>query len=276
MVLVAAVAIVLVVGVTAAQRERITAMEVAVRESLRPALVGLARVADAVGGTVQTAVSLPRIRRERAELEAGLARGAQLEQRVRVLEEENRRLRALLGFPLPGEWQRLGAQVVGRNGDSWLSRLAIDRGSRAGVRVNAAVLTDRGLVGRVSSVSPSLSIVTLISDPGSVVATVVAESGEAGVCYGQVGTDLLRMRFFSREAQVAPGDTVLTSGLGGVFPPHLLVGTVVETFRGDYGLVQYATVRPAADLDRLWQVIVLGGYTGLPGSGTSGGEGGDR
>ena len=274
--MVAAVAIVLLVGVTAAQRERITVLEVAVRESLRPALASLARVADAVGGTVQTAVSLPRIRSERAQLEAELARTAQMQQRVRILEEENRRLRALLGFPLPAEWQRLGAQVVGRNGDSWLSRLAIDQGSRAGVTVNAAVVTDRGLVGRVSSVSPSLSIVTLISDPGSVVATVVAESGEAGVCYGQVGTDLLRMRFFSREAQVAPGDTVLTSGLGGVFPPHLMVGTVVETFRGDYGLVQYATVRPAADLDRLWQVVVLAGASRSQGSGAPGGEGADR
>ncbi|MEW6545297.1 MAG: rod shape-determining protein MreC [Bacillota bacterium] len=249
--------VVFLAGLTAAERERVTAFEQAVREGLRPALLVVARASDTLKGTVTTLVSLPEIRERQKELEREAARARDLERRLAVLEEENRRLRALLGFRPPVPGQVVGARVVGRNADNWLSRVVIDQGTGAGICRDAAVLTEEGLVGRVSSPGPYQSVVTLLSDPGSAVAAMVASTHDAGVCYGQVGTDLLRMRFFSRDARVAPGDQVVTSGLGGVFPPHLMVGTVVETFRGDYGLVQYATVRPAADLNRLGEVLVL-------------------
>lgn len=249
--------VVFLAGLTAAERDRVTACERAVREGLRPALLLVARVSDAIKGTVTTLVSLPEVRRRQEELEREAARVRDLERRLAVLEEENRRLRALLGFRSPVPGRLVGARVVGRNADNWLSRVVIDQGARAGVCRDAAVLTEEGLVGRISSPGTYQSVVTLLSDPGSAVAAMVARTHDAGVCYGQVGTGLLCMRFFSREAQVAPGDEVVTSGLGGVFPPHLVIGTVVETYRGDYGLVQYATVRPAADPRRIWEVLVL-------------------
>jgi rod shape-determining protein MreC len=256
--------VVFLAGLTAAERDRVTVLEQAVREALRPVLEVVTRAREAVGGTVVTLLSLPLLREEQKKLKAEAARVSDLERRLAILEEENRRLRALLGFRLPVPGRVVGAQVVGRNADNWLSRVVIDQGTRAGIGRNAPVMTAQGLVGRVSSPGLHQSIVTLLSDPGSAVGAMVARTRDAGVCYGQVGTDLLRMRFFSRDARVEPGDQVVTSGLGGVFPPHLLVGTVVETFRGDYGLVQYATVRPAADLRSLGEVLVL-----LPGASPS-------
>jgi rod shape-determining protein MreC len=249
--------VVFLAGLTAAERDRVTVLEQAVREALRPALEVVTRAQEAVRGTAVTLLSLPRLREEQEELRAEAARVRDLERRLAVLEEENRRLRALLGFRPPVAGRVVGAEVVGRNPDNWLSRVVIDQGTRAGIGRNAPVMTAEGLVGRVSSPGLYQSVVTLLSDPGSAVGAMVARTREAGVCYGQVGTELLRMRFFSRDARVEPGDQVVTSGLGGVFPPHLLVGTVVETFRGDYGLVQYATVRPAADLRSLGEVLVL-------------------
>lgn len=255
--LVAALLTVLLAGLTEAERERISVLEMLAREALRPVLVTLAEAGQALSGTVRTLVSLPEIRQRQAALEREAARVADLERRLEALEEENLRLRLLLGCSSSSPLPLAGARVVGRNGDSWLSRALIDSGTESGVRKDAAVLTERGLVGRVSSAGPRLSVVTLITDPGSAVGVLVPRTGDAGICYGQVGTQLLRMRFFSREARVSPGDAVVTSGLGGVFPPQLLVGTVVEAFPGDYGLVQYATVRPAVDMDRLWQVMVV-------------------
>lgn len=257
-----ALLVVFLAGLTASERERVTVFEQAVREGLRPALVVLSEALDRVRGAVTTLASLDEIRQREEELQRQAARVEELERRVAVLEEENRRLRALLGLRLPVPGRVIGARVVGRNPDNWLSRVVIDQGTGSGVGKNAPVLTDRGLVGRVSSPGPHQSVVTLLSDPGSAVGAMVARTRDAGVCYGQVGTDLLRMRFFSRDARVVPGDLIVTSGLGGVFPPHLVVGTVVETFRGDYGLVQYATVRPAADLRRLEEVVVLIGGVG--------------
>lgn len=257
--------VVFLAGLTAAERERVSAFEQAVREGLRPALVLAAEAVDRVKGTVTTLASLPEIRRKQEELEREMARVGELERRLQILEAENRRLRELLGFRPPTPGRLMGARVVGRNADSWLSRVVIDQGTRAGIAKDAPVLTPEGLVGRVSSPGTRQSVVTLLSDPGSAVGAMVARSRDAGVCYGRVGTDLLRMRFFSRDARVVPGDLVVTSGLGGVFPPHLVVGTVVETFRGDYGLVQYATVRPAADLKRLDEVLVLVTSPGEPG-----------
>ncbi|GBD30461.1 Cell shape-determining protein MreC [bacterium HR32] len=96
----------------------------------------------------------------------------------------------------------------------------------------------------------------LVTDPRSSVGVLVRTSREAGLVEGQ-GTEVLRLRYLSRSAVLREGDVLVSSGLGGVFPRGLVVGTVVSVSRPVGALFQEAQVRPAADLSRLEEVLVI-------------------
>jgi rod shape-determining protein MreC len=160
-------------------------------------------------------------------------------------------------LPDPG-FESLAATVIGRNLSNWFSCVEIDKGTRHGVALNCAVVTQRGLVGRVVRVTESTATVMLIVDPQSGLGALVVRSREPGVVLGSASfSETCGMRLFSRDADVVLGDTVLTSGLGDVFPAGLHVGQVADVRRTEQGLVVVAEVAPAADLGRLEEVFVL-------------------
>lgn len=175
-----------------------------------------------------------------------------------ALERENRNLRALLGLrrQLHG-WHVVAATVVARAPASWFDTVTIDRGWRDGVRAGMPVVGPRGLVGRVLASGPGESTVLLISDPQSGVGAMIASTGDTGVALGGGEGDSLRLELYTRLARVRPGQLVVTSGLGGFYPPGLVVGQVEAVGSREFGLVRYAVVRPAQNLDRLWHVLVV-------------------
>jgi rod shape-determining protein MreC len=195
------------------------------------------------------------LRSENARLRAEVER---LHRRVARLEEAQRevvRLRRLLQVrPLPPEVPR-AARVVARDAGSWFATLLVDRGARDGVRRHDAVVTADGLVGRVLEVYPTAARVLLLSDPRSAVGVLVQRTRDAAVVEGRAGP-VLRLRYLSRDSEVRPGDLLVTSGLGGVFPRGIRVGTV-RAILPKTGLFLEAEVTPAADLDRIEEVLVL-------------------
>ncbi|MBX6378155.1 MAG: rod shape-determining protein MreC, partial [Clostridia bacterium] len=141
----------------------------------------------------------------------------------------------------------------------WYGTVTIDKGSAAGVREGMVVVEAQGLVGRVVSTSPHTAVVRLLTDPQSGVGAQVqrAESGAYGVVLGQGSGRQLNMRFYSRDADVVPGDVVVTSGLSALFPAGLPIGRVTAVDSEDFGLVRTARVEPFADIDRLREVLLL-------------------
>jgi rod shape-determining protein MreC len=124
-----------------------------------------------------------------------------------------------------------------------------------------AVVTSEGLVGNVLSVSRISSQVLLLTDARRAVSAMVQRSrepGEVGVVESAPGQPgYLKMVNLPREANIQPGDTVISSGLGGIFPKGLVIGYVLETGNDEYGILQYALLRPAANLNRLEEVFVV-------------------
>lgn len=181
-------------------------------------------------------------------------------QRFEPLERENARLRELVG------WQRLQrgttrlARVIGREPSNWWRTVQIDLGSRHGIRENLPVLTPQGLVGRIASVSPTFSQVVLLGDPNcKVAARVENQARDAGIIgpAGPLERDLVELSYLARSANLKPGETVRTSGDGGVFPPDILVGTIVDSHAVEYGLYAVARVKLAANLSALDELFVL-------------------
>lgn len=182
-----------------------------------------------------------------------------LEAKINELEAEVSRLKNLLNFKEQTAEQYVAARVIGRTPSKWFSTLVVSVGERQGVYPNAPVISRSGLVGRVISVADDWSLVLLLTDPESSVGAVVANSRDHGIVSGGSSRPFLSLQFFSREAQVKPGDKVVTSGMGSFYPAGILIGEVESVSVPKPGLVKVARVRPATDFDHLEEVLVAVG-----------------
>lgn len=220
-------------------------------------------VAEFVGGLRE----IRDLQRRNAELER--VNGSLLVEnlRLREVERENQRLRELLAFAevRPGLELRGGqilAKVVGRDTNNFRSFLLIDLGRQHGIEPGMPVVTDQGLVGRISSVTERTSKVLLITDPTSTVNAILQSSRLTGAVSGRPGDNPI-MDFIPQGAQFSVGEIVLTSGLGGNFPKGIPIGQVIEIRQRDFEIFQQAVIRPTVDFDRLELVMVVTNFDPL-------------
>lgn len=206
-------------------------------------------LARSIGRTIEAARVNPVLEERAGFLAAEVAR-------LREVEEENRRLRALLGLREREGRRGVVARVIGRDILHWNQSILIDRGGADGVVREAAVVSAEGLVGKVIEVAPRLSRVLLIIDSASGVGGVIQGSRQTGIVEGTPDGGCL-MKYLPRRVEISPGETVVTSGLGGVYPPGLLIGTITAVRPERDGIYQNADLEPAARFDRLEWVMVL-------------------
>ena len=191
-----------------------------------------------------------------------------LRQRVRELEEqvtrlgeaelENVRLRRLLDLRETLRGDVLTARVIGRDATGIARTLVVDRGDADGVVKGAAVLAPEGIVGQVFLASRHAARVLLINDHNSGVDALVQRTRARGIVEGIVD-DGCGLKFVKRTEDVQVGDTVITSGLDGIFPKSLPIGHVVAVDKRGQGLFQYAEVAPRVDFSQLEEVLVTRG-----------------
>lgn len=175
--------------------------------------------------------------------------------------KSNQRLESLLGMKDKVKVPTLSASVVGEDVSSWFRTVVIDRGSSSGVRDGMAVVAADGVVGQIIKVAPSTSRVLLFTDHASGIAATIQRSRARGVVKGKEG-GLCSMEFTTRDEDVKVGDLVISSGVGGVFLKGLPIGEVTMVKRGEYGIFQTVTIRPAVNMAHLEEVLVVmrGGY----------------
>jgi rod shape-determining protein MreC len=150
----------------------------------------------------------------------------------------------------------VAANVIGRDPSSYLNYIILDRGSDAGIQRDMPVITAEGLVGRVSAVTGTACKVALVTDPLSAVDARLLISREEGVVVGKVGGGL-ELRFISQQAEIQPGEVVLTSGLGGKYPEGIVLGTVNAVQKLEYEVLQTADLVPAVTFNRLEIVLII-------------------
>jgi len=201
------------------------------------------------------------LQRRNAELEKQVA-----ELQARLIEQsENENelhiLSSLLDYARThAQYRYRAANVIGHDPSPFLNYIILDVGSDAGIRRDMPVVAAQGLVGRVTEVTSVACKVQLITDIASAVNARLQKSRDEGVVIGIPGGGL-EMQYLSQQAQVAPGDIVLTSGLGGRFPPDLIIGTVTAVQKLDYEVLQSATLTPAVDFKRLEIVLIIVNFT---------------
>ncbi|GEM_PF-851866 len=195
--------------------------------------------------------------RENAELHRELA---ELRLALSDLEQtrlQNSRLRELLEFTAVRRPEILtGAEVIGRGDGRQAFAVTVSAGTADSVAYNQPVVTADGLVGRIDRApGRHTAIVSLLNDPSNAVAAVIERSRVQGVFQFVGGQG--RLLHVLQAADVQPGDRVKSSGLGGIYPEGLMIGSVVSVADDPDGVTQRIVVAPAAALDRLEEVFIL-------------------
>ena len=154
------------------------------------------------------------------------------------------------------------APVIARDPSGVLKTLVIGAGTDQGLRVDQIVLSEQGVVGRVSEAGTNYAKVILVTDSSSSVSALVQTSRASGIVRGQYG-DTLVMEWILQSDPVKPGDVIVTAGLGlgnelrSLYPKGLVIGTVVDVTKAEVSAYQRAVVAPAVDLRKLENVIVI-------------------
>ena len=190
---------------------------------------------------------------------------------VRSLEEENRELRDVLKFQQRSRARLIPAEVISRNDISgWWKTIRLDRGVLDGVETNMAVMSVKGLIGRVAKVSKSTCDVVLISDSGTRVSVKFPDGKLAGVLQGK-GVDLeedypvevlfpmsrMTVEYIDKTIELEDGTEVYTSGLGGVFPADIKVGVIRNPRLHESSLFYTAALTPADPMNDLRFVLIM-------------------
>lgn len=204
-------------------------------------------------------VYLVGVRQENEDL---VLRVRELEQELGRVSEKAKsvdRLNALLRFSPEPPWEMRGGRVIGQKlgPNAILETLLIDVGSRHGVRVNDPVISPRGVVGRIAKPGIHFSSVVLLSDLSSRIPVITSEGRVPAIVQGQGPGAFLEVKFIPRNDPVSPGEILLSSGLGGVYPKGLPVARVVEVTPADVSLFQRVYAEPLLALRYYEELLVL-------------------
>ncbi|MGI6360955.1 MAG: rod shape-determining protein MreC [Bacillota bacterium] len=261
-IIVVAVLVVLILVLAAAtgnQREDISGAENAAREVTNPMKGGVSSVMGKLSNIPKFFTDLNELTAENEELKTRIA---ELETEVSTLEAaktENAYLKDMLNiYEEMKDWSPVATTVIGRSNKSWYKTITIKGGKNQGFAVNMPVITYEGLVGRISHVSSTSSDVILITDQECAVSAIVQPSQTPGVVEGMGGAgESLRMIHITSDSGIKNDQTVVTSGLGGIFPGGLRVGYIKEITPVQGNLMLQAEIKPFVDFNKLSNIMVL-------------------
>jgi rod shape-determining protein MreC len=173
---------------------------------------------------------------------------------------ENERLKGLLQLKEEMPFKFLPAQIIGRDTSAWFDGSIINRGSLDGVKLNMPVVTNGGLVGRITMVSPLTAQVALITKDKAGLGAVVGELGTSnalGVVSGSGKREILEMGYVPGSIEVKVGESVYTTGQDGIYPAGLKLGEVIEAHASSASVAQQILIQPSAKLSAMQEVAVL-------------------
>jgi len=227
---------------------------------LSPVSVPVMTETDTWRGFTEGVVRLIQLDQEYLRLQAAWQKDRIDEKRVRELETENQRLTTLLDLPPQPRHKNLVCRVLSRDANDWFHSLLISRGRADGVEISDPVVAFQDgqevLVGRVAEVFEKTSRVILVTDPLSAVSVRSVRTKEQGAVEGQ-GTERLIMNYLFSDSAIAVGDAVVTAGLGDVFPPGIVIGTVEGLQSESRESFKRAVLKPALHINRIQEVVVL-------------------
>ncbi|WP_417069022.1 rod shape-determining protein MreC [Niveibacterium terrae] len=222
-----------------------------------PLQIAAATPADWTHQTLEYFSSLNQLQKENQALRRRALQDAKRLLRQDALEQDNRQIRELLGMRERTNARSVAAEVLYTARDPFAHRVIIDRGERDGVEAGLPVIDGRGVIGQVTRTFSLQSEVTLLTDREQAIPVRDVRSGLRAVMFG-AGNGLLELRYLASNADVAPGDLIVTSGLDGVYLPDLPIARVVRISRDDARGFARFLCQPLGGVERSGAVLVIG------------------
>lgn len=177
------------------------------------------------------------------------------------IKKENEDLKSVLQMKDQfSQYEFIGADIIGKDVGTWFNVFLTNKGSTNGIDHNMPVITSKGLVGKVSVAQLFSSKITSIIDDGSAVSAIVSKSSDIVIVKGdaKLGKEgLCKLEYFSSDLDLAQGDYIETSGMGGIYPKGIIIGRIKEVRVGQSDIDKYAIVQPAVDFKKLNQIVIL-------------------
>jgi rod shape-determining protein MreC len=261
--LVGIILLVALIGFSMRERESLTWPEELIKDTTGFLQNIFAKPAQSIAGFVENIQDLLDTYEENEILKKRLDEYAQLRVEADRLREENEELKGLLQIEKDlASYNPRKASVIARSADGWKETLVIDKGEIHGIEKNMAVVAAGGMIGKIETVSKITSTVQLLTaqDPTNRIHAAILGGNET--VYGLIdGYDEETGRLLLTEIQsgkeVKEGAEVITSGLGGVYPEGIFIGTVDKVEADRFGLTKTAYVKPAADFNHIKHVLVI-------------------
>ncbi|KZZ86097.1 rod shape-determining protein MreC [Bacillus sp. SJS] len=221
------------------------------------------------GGTFEEIGSLKDTYEENKYLKSRIEQYASLDSEVQRLRKENDRLRADVGAKTDlSKFEPITGTLIARNPDRWYEYITIDRGKQNGVTEDMAVMTSKGLIGKIKSVDAFTSTVQLLSAQDRVNQVPAIVKGKENIFGLIAGYDekreMLLYRNINTSMDIKKGDKVVTAGNGGVFTSELSIGTVEDVQPDSYGLTKMAYVKPSANFYDVENVFIIKRAASVP------------
>lgn len=228
----------------------IVKMRVALTDFFAPVFAGVSEPIKSATGRIDAVANIRDLRAENMRLSEENRRLQQWYDTALRLEAENRSLKSLMNFKIEPDYSFITTRVVADPGGSFIKSVLIPVGRNDGVREGQAVMGEKGLVGRVVETGKNASRVLLVTDLNARVPVLVEATRHKAILTGR-NSDKMVLQHLPLDSRPGLGARIVTSGDGGVLPPHLPVGTIVSR---NGGMIE---VTPLDDLDRLEYVRVV-------------------
>jgi len=240
----------------AKQRKGVEFFDALLMEICSPFQKASTLVIKTVQGTFQQYIFLVNLEKENRALKKRIAELEEENHRIKEMKLANERLRQLLSFREKNSPSMIGAEVIGQDPSSWFKSITIDRGERDGVKKGMAVISPAGVIGQILKTSPHYATVLLITDYNSAIDSIVERTRAKAIVEGK-GENRCQLKYLLRADEVALGDVVVTSGLGGNFPKGLMVGEIKKVDKKGHGVFQFAELSPSVDMTQLEEVFII-------------------
>jgi rod shape-determining protein MreC len=212
-------------------------------------------IATGVRTSWQNYFALQQVQEENERLKQQISALQVRLQQERSLAQQSESLQKLLELKTSSELSTTAANVIAGGASPEFRTITIDKGTGEGIRADMAVISPAGIVGRVIQPSRRASKIQLLIDRNAAAGALVERTRAQGVVVG-TGVDQLRMDYVSGSAEVKPGDTVVTSGIDGIYPKGFVIGQIQSVRRGA-GQYSSIVIRPAVDFSTLEAVLIV-------------------
>lgn len=241
--------------VTTVGRQEFSAPHKLAFEVLGTAQYVITRTTSGLRNIWRNYTALINVREENARLREELKKHKAINNEYREAVATNVRLAKLLEMKEKIQAPSITAEIIGVDPSQWFKTIIIDRGSSDGIKPGMPAVTAEGVVGQVTSTAPDFAKVLLAIDPNSAIDGLIQETRVKGIIKG--GGAGFRMDYVLKNNEVKKGDRIVTSGIGGIFPKGVPIGTVSLVEKSDRGMFQEIEIEPAADFSQLEFLIIV-------------------